>query len=78
MRLADLEKDLVEMTASNESYRAELATMAAKLDIAESKLQEEKSQATWVNTDLTNIHELAVQLNSQKVIDVLLCFHISK
>ena len=67
-RLADLEKDLVEMTVSNETYRAQLAALGAKVDLAQSQLKEAKSQATWVNSDMSNIHELAVQLGSQKVI----------
>eukprot|EP00095_Tigriopus_kingsejongensis_P008107 maker-scaffold184_size276635-snap-gene-0.13 protein:Tk08107 transcript:maker-scaffold184_size276635-snap-gene-0.13-mRNA-1 annotation:"testis-specific gene 10 protein isoform x5" len=66
-RLADLEKDLVEMSFTNENYRAQVATLGTRLDVADSQVKEARSQSTWVNDDLSQVHQLAVQLNSQKV-----------
>ena len=45
------------------------------MDLAHAQLNEAKSQATWVNSDVSNIHGLAVQLNSQKVISNLHAGH---
>lgn len=66
-RLADMESDLVEMSLSNENYRSQVANLTTKVDVAQSQLKEAKSHSTWINSDLTNVHELAVQLNSQKL-----------
>ena len=67
LRLSTMETDLVEMTLSNERFRSEVVALSAKVDHLESQLKESQSQTSWMDTDLTNIHELAVQLNSQKV-----------
>ena len=66
-RLSQLEKDLVETSLANEEYRAEVARLGAQFDVTNSQLREARSQAIWVNTDLTNVHQLAAQLSSQKV-----------
>ncbi len=66
-RLSQLEKDLVETSLANENYRAEVARLGAQFDVTSSQLREARSQASWVNTDLSNVHQLAVDLNTQKV-----------
>ena len=65
-RLSELEKELVETSLSNENYRGKVTTLTGKLDLAESQLKEMKTQSTWINNDLTDVHELAVKLNAQK------------
>lgn len=69
-RLSDMEKDLIDLSLSNETYRAQVATLSTKVDVASSQLREARSQTTWMNTDLSDVHELADQLNAQKVIDL--------
>ena len=70
-RLSDLEKDLVELSLTNETYRAQVATLSTRIDVADSQLKEAQSHSQWASSDLSNVHELAAQLNSQKV-----CFHL--
>ena len=69
-RLSDLEKDLVELSLTNETYRAQVATLSTRIDVADSQLKEAHSHSQWASSDLSNVHELAAQLNSQKV-----CLH---
>ncbi|XP_040575956.1 uncharacterized protein [Lepeophtheirus salmonis] len=66
-RLRNLEKDLAEMSLSNENYRLQLASFTVRADLAESELKESRNQQSWINKDLSNVHDLAVTLNSQKV-----------
>ena len=67
LRLSTIETDLVEMTLANERLRSEVVALSAKVDHLEAQLKEAQSQTSWMDSDLSNIHELAVQLNSQKV-----------
>ncbi|XP_059093802.1 uncharacterized protein LOC131888874 [Tigriopus californicus] len=66
-RLSDLEKDLIEVSLLNENHRSQVATLSTRLDLANSRMKEAQSQSTWINADLTDVHDLAIQLNSQKV-----------
>ena len=73
IRLTNLEKDLAETSLANEEYRNKVAGLSTRADLAEAELKEARSHQSWINNDLTNVHELAVQLNSQKVIDDIFC-----
>ncbi|CAB4069936.1 ACTR2 [Lepeophtheirus salmonis] len=61
-RLRNLEKDLAEMSLSNENYRLQLASFTVRADLAESELKESRNQQSWINKDLSNVHDLAVEL----------------
>ena len=38
-RLADIEKELVETSVANESYRSQIAILSSKVEIADSELR---------------------------------------
>ncbi len=57
-RLSQLEKDLVETSLSNENYRSEVARLTAQADVTQSQLREARSQANWVDADLSNVHQV--------------------
>lgn len=85
-----MEKDLVEISLSNENYRSQVrpkgnyfqfyfsrikrsrlkiqvAALSSKVDIAESELRSIRAQSTWGSADLTDVNQLAEELNAQKV-----------
>jgi chromosome segregation ATPase len=47
LRLADLERDLVEVSMANEEYRVKVANLGAQLDRANTELTAAKSQSSW-------------------------------
>ena len=66
-RLLDMERDLVEMTLTNDDYRSRMAELGAKLDITKSELAAAKNGSETVAGDLTEMNDLVTQLNEQKV-----------
>ena len=57
---------MVELSMQNESYRVKVANLGAQLDKTNTELKAAQSQSSWINADLSNIHQMASQLSEQK------------
>jgi len=71
-RLVDMERDLIELSLTNEGYRTQIAGLNTKVDAAQSELRSTRTQlaASWAAADtaadLTDVHRLAAQLSAEK------------
>ena len=62
-----MEKYLEEIQRQNETFRTQVVTLNAKVDMLTANLQDNRITRDTVLTDLDSVNELAVKLNTDKV-----------
>ena len=62
-----MEKYLEEIQRQNETFRTQVVTLNAKVDMLTANLQDNRITRDTVLTDLDSVNALAVKLNTDKV-----------
>ena len=51
----------------SDSFLKKVATLTTRYELADSQLNAAKSDAQWVTSNLTDVHQIATQLDAEKL-----------